>query len=144
MTCLIGSSDFSSLEKKKKVSRGGFKGYYLHEFSPLSVTFTLLFPPVLKGQRPTKLNEIMSRATRALTSPFLSLFFFFFLFRYWQLLANACMQPVWFGILVHLSLLRQFGASSGPSMELFSLLHVPVASFVTFFQEFQCTELNWT
>lgn len=78
MTCIIGSSDFSPLKKKKireKVACGGFKGY-LHEFSPLSVTFALLFPPVLKGQRPSKLNEIMSRATRALTYPF---FFFFYL-----------------------------------------------------------------
>lgn len=74
MTCIIGSSDFSPLKKKKKDSVGGFKGYNLHDFFPLSVTFWLLFPPVLKGQRPSKLNEIMSRATGAVTSSLFSLF----------------------------------------------------------------------
>lgn len=101
----------SLLKKKKKEEK---KSHVVAlkvicmNFPPLSVTFALLFPPLLKGQRPSKLNEIMSRATRALTSPFLS----FFLFRFWQLLANTCMQPVWFAILVHLSLLRHLELSS--------------------------------
>lgn len=76
MTCIIGSSDFSPVKKKKKEgSLGDFKGYNLHEFFPLSVTFPLLFPPTLKGQRPSELNEIMSRATRAVTSLSLSFIF---------------------------------------------------------------------